>query len=126
MLGLLALAGMVSCIAVTVRCIHDLGLSGWFYLLILLPYIYGLVIFFFSLLPAQKHERKCGCNFPALCAGRLSSFYAKNFAMMAAPISVVPTSTLPWDMMSLVRRPLSSTAAIAASSLSASDTMFKE
>lgn len=57
---LLVLAGIVPCIAVTVRRIHDLGLSGWFYLLILLPYVGGLIILVFSLLPSQKHENKWG------------------------------------------------------------------
>ncbi|PWK76043.1 uncharacterized membrane protein YhaH (DUF805 family) [Aminobacter sp. AP02] len=58
--GLLLLAGIVPCIAVTVRRIHDLGLSGWFYLLILLPYAGGLIILVFSLMPSQKHENKWG------------------------------------------------------------------
>lgn len=59
-LGLLVLAGLVPCIAVTVRRIHDLGLSGWFYLLILLPYVGGLIIFVFTLIPSQKHENRWG------------------------------------------------------------------
>lgn len=58
--GLLVLAGIVPCIAVTVRRIHDLGLSGWFYLLILLPYVGGLIILVFSLMPSQKLENKWG------------------------------------------------------------------
>ena len=58
--GLLLLAGVVPGIAVTVRRIHDLGLSGWFYLLILLPYVGGLIILVFSLMPSQKQENKWG------------------------------------------------------------------
>lgn len=59
-LGLLVLAGIVPNIAITVRRIHDLGLSGWFYLLILLPYVGGLILFVFTLIPSQKHENRWG------------------------------------------------------------------
>jgi cold shock CspA family protein len=51
---------------------------------------------------------------------------ARNFSTTASPMPVVETSRMPGDMMSLVRTPSSSTAAIAASSLSASATMPKE
>ena len=39
---------------------HDIGLSGWFYLLILIPYVGGLIIFVFTLIPSQKHDNKWG------------------------------------------------------------------
>lgn len=58
--GLFALATLLPGLAVTIRRIHDLGLSGWFYLLILLPYVGGLIILVFTLLPSQKHENKWG------------------------------------------------------------------
>lgn len=58
--GLFVLATLLPCIAMTVRRIHDLGLSGWFCLLILLPYVGGLITLVFSLLPSQKHENKWG------------------------------------------------------------------
>ncbi|MBB6465896.1 DUF805 domain-containing protein [Aminobacter carboxidus] len=58
--GLFLLATLLPSIAVTIRRIHDLGLSGWFYLLILLPYVGGLIIFVFTLIPSQKHENKWG------------------------------------------------------------------
>lgn len=58
--GLFVLATLLPSIAVTIRRIHDLGLSGWFYLLILLPYVGGLIIFVFTLIPSQKHENKWG------------------------------------------------------------------
>jgi len=54
------LATIVPSIAITVRRQHDIGLSGWFYLLILLPYLGGMIIFVFSLIPSQKHENKWG------------------------------------------------------------------
>jgi len=58
--GLFVLATLLPSIAVTVRRIHDLGLSGWFYLLIVLPYVGSLIIFVFALIPSQKHENKWG------------------------------------------------------------------
>jgi uncharacterized membrane protein YhaH (DUF805 family)/cold shock CspA family protein len=54
------LATLLPGIAVTVRRQHDIGLSGWFYLLILLPYVGGLIIFVFTLIPSQRHENKWG------------------------------------------------------------------
>lgn len=60
LVGPFILATLVPSIAVTVRRIHDLGLSGWFYLLILLPYVGGLIIFVFALIPSQAHENKWG------------------------------------------------------------------
>ncbi len=57
---LFVLASIVPSIAVTVRRIHDIGLSGWFYLLIFLPYVGGIIIFVFSLIPSQAHENKWG------------------------------------------------------------------
>lgn len=60
LLGLFIAATLLPSIAVTVRRIHDLGLSGWFYLLIFLPYVGGLIIFVFALIPSQKHDNKWG------------------------------------------------------------------
>lgn len=54
------LAVILPSIAVMVRRQHDIGLSGWFYLLILVPYVGGLILFVFSLIPSQKHENKWG------------------------------------------------------------------
>lgn len=58
--GLFVLATLLPGIAMTVRRIHDLGLSGWFCLLMLLPYVGGLITLVFSLLPSQKHDNKWG------------------------------------------------------------------
>lgn len=54
------LVTLIPCIAVTVRRQHDIGLSGWFFLLILVPYVGNLIIFVFSLIPTQTHENKWG------------------------------------------------------------------
>ncbi|MBE0691874.1 MAG: DUF805 domain-containing protein [Aquamicrobium sp.] len=58
--GLFVLATIVPGVAITVRRIHDIGLSGWFYLLILVPSVGGLIIFIFSLIPSQKYDNKWG------------------------------------------------------------------
>jgi uncharacterized membrane protein YhaH (DUF805 family)/cold shock CspA family protein len=58
--GLFCLATFLPSLAMTIRRQHDIGLSGWFYLLIFIPYIGGLIIFVFTLIPSQKHENKWG------------------------------------------------------------------
>lgn len=46
--------------AVTVRRFHDTGNSGWLYLINFIPYIGGLVVFIFMVLPSQPYENKWG------------------------------------------------------------------
>ncbi len=48
--GVFMLATLLPSFAVSIRRIHDIGLSGWFYLLILVPYVGSLIIFVFSLI----------------------------------------------------------------------------
>ncbi|MEO5324689.1 DUF805 domain-containing protein [Mesorhizobium sp. CC13] len=71
--GLFVVATLLPGLAVTIRRIHDLGLSGWFYLLILLPYVGGLIIFVFTLIPSQKHENRWG---PVPAGVRIPTPYA--------------------------------------------------
>lgn len=60
-IGALAwLAVILPSVSVMVRRQHDIGLSGWFYLLVLIPYIGGLILLVFALIPSQKHENKWG------------------------------------------------------------------
>jgi len=58
--GGLVLASIIPYFALMVRRQHDIGLSGWFLLLLLLPYIGGLILFVFTLIPSQKHDNKWG------------------------------------------------------------------
>lgn len=58
--GLYFLAMFIPGLAMAIRRQHDIGLSGWFYLLILLPYVGGLILFVFSVIPSQMHENKWG------------------------------------------------------------------
>jgi len=79
------LAGFIPALAVTVRRIHDIGLSGWFYLLVFIPYIGGLIVFVFTLIPSQAHENKWG---PVPEGIRIPAPYAPP----AAPPAPPPTS----------------------------------
>jgi uncharacterized membrane protein YhaH (DUF805 family)/cold shock CspA family protein len=58
--GLFVLATFLPGLAITIRRIHDIGLSGWLYLLVFIPSIGALIIFVFTLIPSQKNENKWG------------------------------------------------------------------
>jgi uncharacterized membrane protein YhaH (DUF805 family) len=58
--ALFVLAMVVPSVAVTVRRIHDIGLSGWFVLLGLIPTIGNLIIVVFALIPSQKQPNRWG------------------------------------------------------------------
>ena len=51
---------LVPAIAVTVRRLHDVGKSGWFYLLALIPYVGGFIIFIFSVMDGDKGANDYG------------------------------------------------------------------
>ncbi len=58
--GLFGLAGIVPWMAVSIRRQHDIGLSGWFFLVILIPSFGSLILLVFSLIPSQKHTNAWG------------------------------------------------------------------
>ena len=59
--ALVMIAGTVlPFVALAVRRQHDIGLSGWFYLVVLIPSVGGLILLVFSLIPSQKHPNKWG------------------------------------------------------------------
>ena len=58
--GVATLALLLPSIAVTVRRQHDIGLSGWFLLLWLIPSVGALIVFVFTLVPTQRHDNKWG------------------------------------------------------------------
>lgn len=47
-------------LAVTIRRLHDAGYSGWLYLLVLVPYVGGIVLFVFALLVSQPADNFWG------------------------------------------------------------------
>ncbi|MBZ9796961.1 DUF805 domain-containing protein [Mesorhizobium sp. ES1-4] len=60
LLSLYLLATFLPGLGMTVRRLHDIGLSGWLYLLILIPSIGGLIILVFALIPTQGRENQWG------------------------------------------------------------------
>ncbi len=53
LLGLFTLGHLVPSIAIGVRRLHDVNMSGWFMLLGLIPYAGGLVLLVFAVLPSR-------------------------------------------------------------------------
>ena len=47
-------------ISVLVRRLHDIGRSGWWFWIALIPCFGGIVIFIFTLLGSQEHNNKYG------------------------------------------------------------------
>jgi uncharacterized membrane protein YhaH (DUF805 family) len=55
-----ALAIFLPNLAVTVRRLHDTGRSGWWLLIVFIPFIGGLILFVFLLLDSQSEPNKWG------------------------------------------------------------------
>ena len=49
-------------IALTVRRLHDTGKSGWWYLIVFVPYLGNFVIFIFTLIDGDRGDNKYGSN----------------------------------------------------------------
>lgn len=58
--ALVGLALLVPQIAVSVRRFHDSGKSGWWYLIVFVPYLGGLILFILMLLPSDLYPNKFG------------------------------------------------------------------
>lgn len=58
--GIITLAFILPAIAVTIRRLHDIGLSGWLLLVGLIPYVGGIFIFIVSLIPSQARQNEHG------------------------------------------------------------------
>lgn len=58
--ALFTLASVIPAIAVGVRRQHDIGLSGWFYLVVLVPTVGMLVLLVFALIPSQMQDNRWG------------------------------------------------------------------
>jgi len=55
-------AHFIPSIALTVRRLHDTGKSGWWYLIVFVPYLGNFVIFIFTLIDGDKGDNKYGSN----------------------------------------------------------------
>jgi uncharacterized membrane protein YhaH (DUF805 family)/cold shock CspA family protein len=60
LMGIFWLFLFLPSLALLVRRLHDIGLSGWFILLGLVPMIGPLIILVFTLVGSQKHENRWG------------------------------------------------------------------
>ena len=58
--GAIALFLWLGTITVTIRRLHDQGLSGWFFLLFLIPILGGLIELIFMLQPSNPGSNKYG------------------------------------------------------------------
>ena len=59
---IVGLALLVPSLAVCVRRLHDIGKSGWWYLVGFIPYIGALVLLVFFVKDSQPGENKWGAN----------------------------------------------------------------
>ena len=57
-----SLAVVVPSIAVTVRRLHDIGKSGWWWLIVLIPFIGGIVLIVFCVMDSQPGSNQYGAN----------------------------------------------------------------
>ena len=53
---------LIPTMALTVRRLHDIGKSGWFYLIALIPYIGGLILILLMCIEGQPASNKWGEN----------------------------------------------------------------
>lgn len=60
--GLYMLAMLVPSLAVGARRLHDIGRSGWWQLLMLIPIIGGLILIFFFVQDSQPGDNQYGSN----------------------------------------------------------------
>lgn len=59
---LLSLALFIPSLAVCVRRLHDIGKSGWMYLLILIPVVGAIILLIWFCQDSQPGENKWGAN----------------------------------------------------------------
>lgn len=64
--GLYSLAVLLPSIAVSVRRLHDIGRSGWWLLIALIPIIGAIVLIVFFVLDSNADENEFGANPKAL------------------------------------------------------------
>jgi uncharacterized membrane protein YhaH (DUF805 family) len=56
----------VPALAVTVRRLHDIGKSGWWYCIAFVPFIGGIILFAFTLLDSEPYANPWGLDPKAL------------------------------------------------------------
>ncbi|WP_226643121.1 DUF805 domain-containing protein [Mesobacillus subterraneus] len=53
---------LIPSISVTVRRLHDIGYSGWMYLVNFIPLVGGIILLVFTCLDSEANENKYGAN----------------------------------------------------------------
>ncbi len=61
-IGVFGLVSFIPALSITVRRLHDIGKSGWWYLIAFVPLIGGLVLFVFTLLDSDPDRNEYGPN----------------------------------------------------------------
>lgn len=56
----LFMVGMIPMVSQHIRRLHDIGLSGWWFLLVFFPYVGPFALFVMSLLPSEPHPNRYG------------------------------------------------------------------
>lgn len=59
---LYALATLIPGIAVSVRRLHDIGKSGWYFLLAFIPCVGGIILLVFALTPGDTYSNEYGAD----------------------------------------------------------------
>jgi uncharacterized membrane protein YhaH (DUF805 family) len=57
-----SLVVMVPALAVTIRRLHDIGKSGWWYFIGFIPIVGGLILFVFTLLDSEPYANQWGLD----------------------------------------------------------------
>ena len=60
--GIFSLATLIPSLAVTVRRLHDIGKSGWFYLLALIPIVGGIILLVWECKDSEPGANTYGPN----------------------------------------------------------------
>ena len=60
--GLYNLAAILPGLAVCIRRLHDIGKSGWWWLIVLIPFVGAIVMLVFMLIDSQPGANKYGPN----------------------------------------------------------------
>ena len=58
--GLYALAMFIPGLAVSIRRLHDIGKSGWYFLLAFIPCVGGIILLVFALTPGDTYDNEYG------------------------------------------------------------------
>ena len=52
----------VPSLAITIRRLHDIGKSGWWYFIAFVPFVGGIILFVFTLLDSQPYPNEWGLD----------------------------------------------------------------